>query len=64
MEEMDLCVLKTDTVGFAGCFNGVRGKRKRGIKDDYVKKTEKKTSKNIPNFPKLMGKRERPLKFP
>lgn len=38
MEEMDLlCVLKTDTVGFAGCFNGVRGKRKRGIKDDYVK---------------------------
>lgn len=38
MEEMDLLrVLKRDTVGFAGCFNGVRGKRKRGIKGDYVK---------------------------
>lgn len=49
-QQLKLFVLKTGTVGFAGWFDGVTGKRKRGIKDNHVKQTSKIWVKIFPTF--------------
>lgn len=43
-------VLKIGSVGFAGWFDGVKGKRKRGIKDNHVKQISKISVKIFPTF--------------
>lgn len=56
----DAFVLKTGSLGFAGWFDGVKGKRKRGIKDNDVEQTSKISVKIFPTF-QTNGKQGAPL---